>query len=84
MAGREVLFHMFAIVDGAAATVDQGNMGALVHPATLLRGDEDMASPDEMGLTPDAARGYEQFFVPSIFHQWPPLIAAEAAIQQRR
>jgi len=41
-----------------------------------------MASPDEMGLTPDAARGYEQFFVPSIFHQWPPLIAAQAAIQQ--
>ncbi len=41
-----------------------------------------MASPDEMGLTPEAARGYEQFFVPSIFHQWPPLIAAKAEIQQ--
>jgi len=41
-----------------------------------------MASADEMGLTPEAARGYEKFFVPSIFHQWPPLIATEAEIRR--
>lgn len=30
-----------------------------------------MTKPDAMGLTPDAAKGYEAFFVPAIFHQWP-------------
>ncbi len=39
-----------------------------------------MSAPDEMGLTPDAARGYEQFFVPAIFHQWPAKIISAAAI----
>ena len=39
-----------------------------------------MTSPDVMGLTPDAARGYEQFFVPAIFHQWPSIMVATAGI----
>lgn len=39
-----------------------------------------MSTPDEMGLTPDAALGYEQFFVPAIFHQWPAKIISTAAI----
>ena len=39
-----------------------------------------MSTPDEMGLTPDAALGYEQFFVPAIFHQWPDRIIRSAAI----
>lgn len=39
-----------------------------------------MSTPDEMGLTPDAAQGYEQFFVPAIFHQWPEKIIASARI----
>lgn len=39
-----------------------------------------MSTPDEMGLTPDAALGYEQFFVPAIFHQWPARIISAAAI----
>lgn len=39
-----------------------------------------MSAPDEMGLTPDAALGYEQFFVPAIFHQWPEKIISAAAI----
>ena len=29
---------------------------------------------DDMGLTPEAARGYETYFVPAIFHQWPQRI----------
>ena len=29
---------------------------------------------DEMGLTPEAASGYETYFVPAIFHQWPQRI----------
>jgi len=33
---------------------------------------------DEMGLTPEAARGYEAHFVPAIFHQWPERIIALA------
>ena len=41
-----------------------------------------MSTPDEMGLTPDAALGYEQFFVPAIFHQWPAKIISAAAITQ--
>ncbi len=41
-----------------------------------------MSTPDEMGLTPDAALGYEQFFVPAIFHQWPAKIISAAAIRQ--
>jgi SAM-dependent methyltransferase len=40
-----------------------------------------MTSPDEMGLTPKAARGYEQFFVPAIFHQWPSIMVAAAGIR---
>lgn len=39
-----------------------------------------MSTPDEMGLTPDAALGYEQFFVPAIFHQWPEKIISAAVI----
>ena len=31
-----------------------------------------MTTTDEMGLTPEAAEGYEDFFVPAIFQQWPP------------
>ena len=41
-----------------------------------------MSTPDEMGLTPDAALGYEQFFVPAIFHQWPAKIISAAAIME--
>jgi len=41
-----------------------------------------MSAPDEMGLTPDAALGYEQFFVPAIFHQWPSKIISAAAITE--
>lgn len=37
-----------------------------------------MSEPDEMGLTIDAAQGYEAFFVPAIFHQWPEKIANAA------
>jgi SAM-dependent methyltransferase len=39
-----------------------------------------MSTTDEMGLTPDAALGYEQFFVPAIFHQWPAKIISIAEI----
>ncbi|MGB5211550.1 MAG: methyltransferase domain-containing protein [Gammaproteobacteria bacterium] len=39
-----------------------------------------MTTADEMGLTPEAARGYEQFFVPAIFEQWPPIMLASASI----
>ncbi|MEM7705304.1 MAG: methyltransferase domain-containing protein [Pseudomonadota bacterium] len=39
-----------------------------------------MSTPDEMGLTPEAANGYEQFFVPAIFQQWPPVLMAAARI----
>lgn len=39
-----------------------------------------MSTPDEMGLTPEAAQGYEQYFVPAIFDQWPPTIIAAAEI----
>jgi SAM-dependent methyltransferase len=41
-----------------------------------------MSTADEMGLTPDAAHGYEQFFVPAIFHQWPAKIISAAAIAE--
>lgn len=30
-----------------------------------------MTAPDKMGLTIEAARAYEEFFVPAIFNQWP-------------
>lgn len=40
-----------------------------------------MSTPDEMGLTEEAARGYESFFVPAIFHQWPPFLIDAAQIQ---
>ena len=33
-----------------------------------------------MGLTPEAALGYEAFFVPAIFHQWPQKLIAAGAI----
>lgn len=39
-----------------------------------------MSTPDEMGLSPEAARGYEEFFVPAIFGQWPPVMLDAAAV----
>ena len=39
-----------------------------------------MSTPDEMGLTPEAAQGYEQYFVPAIFHQWPSILISAAGI----
>lgn len=33
-----------------------------------------------MGLTPEAASGYEEFFVPAIFKQWPPVMIAAAEV----
>lgn len=39
-----------------------------------------MSAPDEMGLTLEAAQGYEQFFVPAIFDQWPPRIIEAASV----
>ncbi|MEM8562987.1 MAG: methyltransferase domain-containing protein [Pseudomonadota bacterium] len=39
-----------------------------------------MSKPDEMGLTREAADGYEAFFVPAIFHQWPPVLIAAAQV----
>jgi len=39
-----------------------------------------MSAADEMGLTPEAAQGYEQFFVPAIFDQWPPRIIEAAGV----
>jgi len=39
-----------------------------------------MSEVDEMGLTPEAAQGYEQFFVPAIFDQWPPRIIEAAGV----
>lgn len=37
-----------------------------------------MSDPDEMGLTPEAAQGYEDLFVPAIFAQWPSKILTVA------
>ncbi len=39
-----------------------------------------MPEPDEMGLTAEAAQGYEQFFVPAIFDQWPSRIIEAAGV----
>lgn len=39
-----------------------------------------MSAADDMGLTPEAARGYEQFFIPAIFHQWPPVMIETAGV----
>ena len=39
-----------------------------------------MSTADEMGLTPEAASGYEDFFVPAIFNQWPPVMISSAAV----
>ena len=39
-----------------------------------------MFTPDKIGLTPEAALGYEQLFVPAIFYQWPPKIISAAEI----
>lgn len=39
-----------------------------------------MTELDEMGLTPEAAQGYEQYFVPAIFDQWPPRIIKSAGV----
>ena len=39
-----------------------------------------MSNEDEMGLTPEAANGYEAFFVPAIFDQWPPVMIATAEV----
>jgi SAM-dependent methyltransferase len=33
-----------------------------------------------MGLTPEAAQAYEQYFVPAIFDQWPPRIIEAAGV----
>ncbi|MEM6704145.1 MAG: methyltransferase domain-containing protein [Acidobacteriota bacterium] len=41
-----------------------------------------MSREDEMGLTPEAANGYEEFFVPAIFHQWPPIMISTAAVEE--
>lgn len=41
-----------------------------------------MSKPDEMGLTPEAARGYEEFFVPAIFAQWPPVMISTAGVRE--
>lgn len=41
-----------------------------------------MSTVDEMGLTPEAANGYEEFFVPAIFDQWPPVMIAAAAVSE--
>lgn len=41
-----------------------------------------MSMPDEMGLTPEAANGYEEFFVPAIFDQWPPVMIATAGVKE--
>ena len=41
-----------------------------------------MTGPDEMGLTPEAAQGYEQYFVPAIFDQWPPRIIDSADVSE--
>ena len=40
-----------------------------------------MSEPDDMGLTPEAAQGYEQYFVPAIFDQWPPRIIEAAGVR---
>jgi SAM-dependent methyltransferase len=40
-----------------------------------------MSDVDEMGLTPEAAQGYEQYFVPAIFDQWPPRIIEAAGVE---
>ena len=40
-----------------------------------------MSTTDEMGLTAEAAQGYEEFFVPAIFEQWPPVLIAAARIR---
>lgn len=39
-----------------------------------------MSTPDAMGLTPSAAAGYEEFFVPAIFDQWPAQIIRQVQI----
>lgn len=41
-----------------------------------------MTTSDEMGLTPQAAQSYEEFFVPAIFHQWPEQIISASAISE--
>lgn len=39
-----------------------------------------MSEPDEMGLTPETAQGYEDLFVPAIFGQWPSKIITVAGL----
>lgn len=41
-----------------------------------------MSTADEMGLTPEAAAGYEEFFLPAIFDQWPPVLMSAAAVSK--
>ena len=41
-----------------------------------------MSTADEMGLTPEAANGYEEFFLPAIFNQWPPVMISTAAVTE--
>ncbi len=38
--------------------------------------------PDQMGLTPEAAAGYEALFVPAIFGQWPPVMLNLAKLKE--
>lgn len=40
-----------------------------------------MSEPDEMGLTAEAAEGYERYFVPAIFSQWPPVMLAASELK---
>ncbi|MGC1439639.1 MAG: methyltransferase domain-containing protein [Burkholderiaceae bacterium] len=39
-----------------------------------------MSDADEMGLTRAAAQGYETYFVPAIFGQWPPVFIERTGI----
>ncbi len=41
-----------------------------------------MSTTDEMGLTPAAAKGYEEFFVPAIFDHWAPVMLAAADVRK--
>ncbi len=39
-----------------------------------------MSIPDEMGLTPEAAQGYERLFIPAIFRRWSPIMLEAAGL----
>jgi SAM-dependent methyltransferase len=40
-----------------------------------------MSTPDEMGLTAEAAQGYERLFVPAIFRRWSPVLLEAAGVE---